>query len=594
VTSKSVVRADGYQLKILPDVKLLLHGNLRVLLVRRVLLAVSGGLTAGLSTLYIKKVLNADAVILGLFGSIWSAVFVVFILIGGWIGDRYDRKKVLLLGTALTLPNPIIYALASSWEILILVNFLGALGSAISSPVYNAILYSSIEQKKRSRAVAALTVIASIANVVVPPASAYLIQVMGGLEEIRVMFVAQFIVSLAVWIYTLGKLRMMPSSKRNAVKGFKEVAKDMIFQMRTVYRMSRERKAFSWVIMFSLGPFAWQLISPFWAIYAAEVCMAPLFIIGLLPTVDSITRIFLQIPLANISDKKGRKRVILLIRPFRYAAITALVLGGSYNNVITPFIPLLVWMLDAVGTSTGPSFWALRTEVMPKRVQSTWNALLNFVWYLSSIPASLLGGILWNIDPRLPFLFALFVDAGLRFPILIRYVPETLVPLKRVPRIGSHIIIYGLSEAGLTSTARLVQRSMKAEIINASHVDIRRLNRILRSEKRPVIIEGTPALYAAKEEQDSVRVLLVASREERTRRRAQKSKKPEFVAFKEIEEEDRKVDRIARRLYNADLSSMPPFDVAINTERVPPKKVAKIIAVLREEDEEQTSSEKEN
>ena len=316
--------------------------------------------------------------------------------------------------------------------------------------------------------------------------------------------------------------------------------------------------------------------------------MSPLLIIGLLPAVDSLTRIFLQIPLADMSDRKGRKRVILLIRPFRYAAILALILGGSYISAVTPFIPLFVWMLDAIGTSTGSSFWALRTEVMPKRVQSTWNALLNFVWYFGSIPASLLGGILWNIDPRLPFLFALFIDAGLRFPILIRYVPETVVPMRKAPRIGPHILIYGLSEAGLTSTARLVQRSMKAEIISASHADTRSLKRILKNEKRPMIIEGTPALYAAKEEQDSVRVLLVASREERTRRRAKKSKKPEFVAFKELEEEDRKVDRIAKRLYHADLSNMPPFDVAINTERVSPEKVAKIIALLREKDEKES------
>ena len=262
-------------MKIIPDVKLLLKGNLRVLLVRRILLTLSGGLTAGLSTLYIKEILNADAVILGLFGSIWSAVFVVFILIGGWIGDRYDRKKILLLGTALTLPNPIIYALASSWEILILVNFLGALGSAISSPVYNAILYSSIEQKKRSRAVATLTVMASTVNMIVPPASAYLIQVMGGLGEIRKMFVAQFIISLAVWIYTYERLRMTPLPERKKVKGLGEIVKDMVFQMRTVYRMSRERKAFSWIAMFALGPFAWQLLSPFWPIYAAEVCKSP-------------------------------------------------------------------------------------------------------------------------------------------------------------------------------------------------------------------------------------------------------------------------------------------------------------------------------
>lgn len=574
-------------MRIIPDVKTLFKGNLRVLLVRRVLLTVSGGLTAGLSTLYIKEILGADAVILGLFGSIWSAVFVFFILIGGWIGDRYDRKKVLLLGTALTLINPIIYALAPNWHVLILVNFLGALGSAISSPVYNAILYSSIEQKKRSQIVATLAVMASIANMVTPPLSAYLIQVMGGLEEIRKMFVAQFLISLVVWIYTFKKLMTMPSSERNEIKGVVDAAKDMFFQMKKVYRMSKERKASSWIVMFLLGPFAWQLVSPFWPIYASEVCKSSLLIIGLLPTVDSIIRIFLQIPLAKISDRKGRKRVILLIRPFRYAALVVFILGGSYKNAVTPFVPLFVWMLDAVGTSTGSSFWALRTEVMPKKVQSTWNALLNFVWYLSSIPASLLGGILWNIDPRLPFLFALIVDAGFRLPILIRYVPETIVRMRKAPRIGPHILIYGLSEAGLTSTARLVQRSMKAEIINAAQTDTKRLSKILRSEKRPLIIEGTPALYAAKDEQESVRVLLVASREERTRRRSQKSKKPEFVAFKELEEEDRKVDRIARRLYHADLSSMPPFDVAINTERVPPKKVAKIIAVLREKEDEE-------
>jgi len=524
------------------------EGNLRVLLIRRVLLAVSGGLTAGLSTLYVKEILGADAIILGSLGSIWSMVFVLFILLGGWIGDRYDRKKVLLAGTGIVLINPIIYALAPNWHVIILVNFIGAVGSAISTPAYNAIIYSSIEQKKRSQFVATLVVMASIANIVTPPFAAYIIQLMGGLEEIRKMFFAQFLISLFVWIYTLKRLEAVPFHQRRKIKGVAEAVKDMFSQMRHVYQMARERKASSWIAMYILGPFAWQLVSPFWSIYAAEVCMAPLLIIGLLPAIDGIIRLTLQLPLARIADRSGRKKIILTVWPL-----------------------------------------SLRTEVMPKRYQGTWNALLNFIWYLSSIPASFLGGLLWNIDPRLPFIFALTVDAGLRYPILMRLVPETLVPTRRAARIGPHILIYGLSEAGLTSTARLIQRTMKAEIINVSHMDIRRLSRILRNERKPVIIEGTPALYVANDEQDSVRVLLVASREERTRRRAQKDKKPEFVALKEIEDEDRRVNRIARRLYHADLSNMPPFDVAINTERVSPEKVARIIEILREEERKRDS-----
>jgi len=74
---------------------------------------------------------------------------------------------------------------------------------------------------------------------------------------------------------------------------------------------------------------------------------------------------------------------------------------------------------------------------MPKEAQSRWNALLSFLWRAAAVPASLLSGFLWNVDPRLPFLFALFVDLFLRFPLLIRSVPETLVPLRRkVPKIG--------------------------------------------------------------------------------------------------------------------------------------------------------------
>ena len=116
--------------------RLLLQGDVRVLAVRAVILTISGGLTGGLAALYVKTVLGADAVILGLFSSIWSAVYLSFILIGGWFGDRYDRKKMLLVGTALTLPNPIIYALAPSSHLLLVANVLGALGSAFANPAY--------------------------------------------------------------------------------------------------------------------------------------------------------------------------------------------------------------------------------------------------------------------------------------------------------------------------------------------------------------------------------------------------------------------------------------------------------------------------
>jgi len=538
----------------------------------------------------VKDVLGADAIILGLFSSIWSAIYLVFILIGGWVGDRYDRKKTLLIGTALTLPNPVIYALAPSWHLLLFANFFGALGSAVANPAYSGILYESVEQRERSQAIATVNTLSSLANLFVPPAGAYLVEIMGGLGEIRRMFILQSLISLAVWVYTSKTLTISSATKENEVKGFAEVLSDISRQMKSVYRLSKERRASSWLYVQLIGPFAWELVGPFWTIYAADVCKSPLLVIGLLSTVGSLVSIILQVPLANISDVKGRKRTILLLRPFRYMCIIALLVGGSYTFALAPLIPLFAWTLDAIGLSAAPAWSAAQTEVMPEEAQGRWNALLSFVWRVTAIPASLLGGLLWEIDPRLPFLVALTVEALFRLPLLVHSIPETLVPPRHeAPKMGPHVLIYGLAEAGSTSTARLVQRVINAEIMDVTLVKTKEIDRTLLSREKPIIIEGKPALYAVERADESVRVLLVASREERTRRRATESRKPEFVALREVEEEDREVDRIARRLHYADLSKMPPFDVAINTERIPPDKIAKIISILREENEAKDS-----
>lgn len=115
----------------------------------------------------------------------------------------------------------------------------------------------------------------------------------------------------------------------------------------------------------------------------------------------------------------------------------------------------------------------------------------------------------------------------------------------------------------------------------------KRVNDILTHKKETTIIEGKPAVFAAKEPDKSTIVLLVAPKEERAKRRARKSRKPEFVALKEIEDKDRELARLTRKLYGADVSKLPPFDVAINTDRVSPRKVAKIISIIREEEKAQ-------
>ena len=47
---------------------------------------------------------------------------------------------------------------------------------------------------------------------------------------------------------------------------------------------------------------------------------------------------------------------------------------------------------------------------------------------------------------------------------------------------------------------------------------------------------------------------------------------PTSFAFRKIEEKDRKIVKLTRELLGADISKLPPFDIAINTERTLLKK----------------------
>jgi len=561
----------------------LLRGNIRVLTMRSFLLTVTAGLTGGLDSLFVKEVLGADALALGSLSAVWSLIFLVFILFGGWISDNYDRKKMLILGTALTCPNPLIFAFAPEWRAIIIANVLGAVGAAIATPAYVAILFSSSEQKSRSRQIAALDTLNNLANMIVPPAGALLVQMLGGLNEIRKIYLLQFPLSVAVLLYTYLRLEEHPAKCR-AEKNLLQASREILGQIVRMYHVSKERKASSWLFLSITGPWAWETAGPFWIIYAAEVCGSPLHILGLLPAVYSLSASLILLPMAEISDRK--------------ACVLLLIVGGTFKqHSWIPLLPLVAWILRAFGDSSAPAWTAVSTEIIPKELQSEWEATRDFLWRSMSIPASMVGGLLWNIDPRLPFIFAIAVDGMLRFPALIFRVPETVIGSSAIHPVGPHIILYGLSGSGRTTIARLIQQQLSAEIIDEKTIGLRKESGLLRSEreiyrkirelggksKRLTVIEGEPAIFAAKQKDRGIIVLLVASRDERVRRKSRESKAPEFVAFKELEDEDRRVGRLMRRLYGADISKLPPFDIAINTDRIPPEKIVRIISLLRED-----------
>ena len=399
-----------------------LTGNIRVFALRDALLLTAQGLNGGLSVIYTLTVLGANAVDVGLLGSVNAFVSIFFVLAGGWMGDRYNRKKVFLLGTAITALNPLVYAFAPSWEYLFLANIAAPIGGALANPVGFSIRASSVELRSLVRATATLYTIHAIVNMIVPPIGAVLVTLLGGLESLRMIYLMEAVVTGVAWLYTAKRLQINhASTELTGIVQARPSPRQFLSDLRETYCISRREGTWMFLLLSATGPWAFNIDGNFQTVYANNVCQSSLVTIGFLSSVNAFVSMLLFIPIANLAERKGRMNAVIMIRPIQYLGILLYILSGTFFVTgVTPYIPLLVWGLRTAGGVAGPGWEVASIENMPIGRFSTWNALQSFTSSAFGALAPLVGGLLWEIDPRMPFIWHLAVDSVLRYNIMRR------------------------------------------------------------------------------------------------------------------------------------------------------------------------------
>lgn len=147
---------------------------------------------------------------------------------------------------------------------------------------------------------------------------------------------------------------------------------------------------------------------------------------GLLMFAYAFTQFFFASVLGNLSDRFGRRPVLLLS-----------LFGFCVNYLLMGFAPSILWLFFGrlVAGITGASHTvaaAYIADVSPAEKRAQNFGLLGAAFGLGFIIGPVLGGILGHYGPRIPF----FAAAGLSFlNFLYGYfiVPESLAPDKRRP-----------------------------------------------------------------------------------------------------------------------------------------------------------------
>lgn len=124
-------------------------------------------------------------------------------------------------------------------------------------------------------------------------------------------------------------------------------------------------------------------------------------ILGTVGTISIIGTFTLQISAGRLADKIGRKKAFYLFSPFKYAGTLILISALSPESLI--LVGLFGGASGGVGGAGGgigsvgfTPFITMFWEMAPADKRGRWYGLEGTVTALTRIPASIIGGILWE------------------------------------------------------------------------------------------------------------------------------------------------------------------------------------------------------
>ena len=371
--------------------------------------------------------LGASAVELGLLNSIAGAVGSLASVPLGWATERYSVRRVLLLGYALGALASLIYAAAGAWWMLIPAFILGGRLVRIM-PLTDIIFISATGPEERTGVMSLSRVVWGAINVFAPLAAGLVVAHFGGINTrgIRPLYYIQLALTVLVFLFMFRALKPLPGGVRDAgVTGSKG---SLLEDYREFFRGERWLKR--WVLLRLVMQFGTNLTLPFVPLWLVEIKGATPQMLGLMGTVGVVVSLLFQIPAGRLADRIGRKKVYFLLRPVAYLGTALLVLSPRPEYLV------LVGLLGAIALGGGGGgglssvgftpFITMFWEMVPHEKRGRWfgvEGLLN----ISTIPASLVGGLLWERGLMVEvLLFPVLLELLVVLPLLAS-IPETLV-----------------------------------------------------------------------------------------------------------------------------------------------------------------------
>lgn len=361
-------------------------------------------------SLFLANVLGVKTSIIGLVEGISDSTGTIFQTFSGYFSDKSrKRKPFVVLGYFLAIFGRLNLFWANSWGQVLFFRFLDRTGKGINNAPRDALISASSNEKNRGRNFGFHRMMdnaGALVGLLIASLVVYLSQ-KGGVVLTRQTFHWIIILAIIPSLVALTLLTFLVTDKQGEnLKPFKFSFRDLPKSYKFFLLLS---------FLFTLGN-----SSDAFLILKMQKLGLPLFGILLSIAAFSLTASIISWPAGNLSDKIGRKKLLL----FGWLVYAAVYFGFGGFNKLWQVMALYITYGAFYGLTEGVAK-AYITDLIPQEKRGTAFGIYNTVIGLTLMPASLIGGYLWQIfSPSTTFYFggslAIMASVGLLLPRLLK------------------------------------------------------------------------------------------------------------------------------------------------------------------------------
>jgi len=401
-----------------------IRGNFLIIIVGWLIVDFSREMAYTFYPLYVTE-LGGTATILGFIGAAAVITEAIVKIPGGYLADKFRRKRLIIVMTLLASASYLFYAFAPSWHFILL----GAIFTSfcwIYTPGFESIIMESLPKDKRGTGYSLINLITKVSTTPSPLIAGFLFTRYGIIGTSRIAFL---LVSLAFLTASLMRWRLKEDSDKpevttkdvlgslGNVKGFAEG----IGVWREVPRVLST--LLSVQLLFIVPNIMFNTIMALYIVNDLGITEVQLSYLG---AIIGGVMILLAIPAGKVVDRFGRVRPLL----FGYA-LTAVAVPVLLNATFTRLIMItpIIGLINIIFNTSIQALWA---DLTPEDKRGRVMGSKGFFSLLAVAGGSILGGLIYDyVSHTLP----VYIFMAVNIPCFILtwlYIKEPERDLKEV------------------------------------------------------------------------------------------------------------------------------------------------------------------